>query len=300
VRGVLSVLLLAVPLAFVAYTVASDWPRVAASLSDASIPWLVAAFLAAALAMIWLAFAWGRVLAFLGQHVQPPRLYASYFVGEIGKYVPGWIWAVVGRAEILRRQGVSRTVAYASVILSLFFFVSTGVVAAVALAPFVLDVDPSLAVVVAACGVVVFAVVAFHPAVGTRLLRMAGDVLGSSNDVALPRGIDAARLAALHAPVWVLIAASMFAAANALDSGADLPRVAAAAVAGWVAGLVSPGGAGIGAREAVFAAASGLTPAVAVAAALISRLAFVAVDAGGAVALMPVLRRYRRRRNDDA
>ena len=42
-----------------------------------------------------------------------------YFVGEIGKYVPGGIWPVVGRAELARRGGHPRSGAYASVALSL-------------------------------------------------------------------------------------------------------------------------------------------------------------------------------------
>src|SRR5688572_32489206 len=42
-----------------------------------------------------------------------------YFLGQLGKYVPGTLWPVVGRSEMARRGGVPRPAAYGSVILTL-------------------------------------------------------------------------------------------------------------------------------------------------------------------------------------
>jgi hypothetical protein len=44
---------------------------------------------------------------------------AWYYSGEIGKYVPGGVWPVVGRGELARRGGVPAGRAYSGVVLSL-------------------------------------------------------------------------------------------------------------------------------------------------------------------------------------
>ena len=42
-----------------------------------------------------------------------------FFVGQLGKYVPGGIWPIVGQAELAARDGVTRSTAYRSTALSM-------------------------------------------------------------------------------------------------------------------------------------------------------------------------------------
>ena len=81
--------------------------------------WIVAAFLVAAAAMTAIAIPWRHVLRMLGGDLSWPETVARYYAGEIGKYLPGGVWPVLGRGELARRAGVARTAAYSSVALSL-------------------------------------------------------------------------------------------------------------------------------------------------------------------------------------
>ena len=100
-------------------TFARERARVGDALADARPVFLLAAVGSAAAAMVVVALGWRRCLAALGAPL-PRRLVARwYFVGELGKYVPGGIWPIVGRGELARRGGVARGVAYQSVVWSL-------------------------------------------------------------------------------------------------------------------------------------------------------------------------------------
>ena len=80
---------------------------------------LVLGLFAASAGMTTIAAGWTDVLDLLGAHVGRWRVIGWYYVGELGKYLPGGVWPVLGRGELARRGGVGRSVAYASVGLSL-------------------------------------------------------------------------------------------------------------------------------------------------------------------------------------
>jgi hypothetical protein len=82
----------------------------------------VVALAAAGVGIALVGALWGVVLRLLGAAVSTGEAVRWFFVGEIAKYVPVGIGGVVGRAEVAVRGGVSRRVAYRSVVLSLVAF----------------------------------------------------------------------------------------------------------------------------------------------------------------------------------
>src|SRR5262245_38233447 len=101
--------------AFVADRSADQWSEAREAVVHARPGWLVLAGLLAVAAMGTIALGWWRVLRALGAEVGPADAVAWFFVGEIGKYVPGGVWPIVGRGELATRGGVPRPVAYRSV-----------------------------------------------------------------------------------------------------------------------------------------------------------------------------------------
>ena len=279
-------LIAAVGAAFVVRALVRDWDEARDAITGASAGWLVATPLLAAAGMTAIAVPWADAVRLLGGAVDRGRAVGWYFVGELGKYVPGGVWPVVGRGELLRKRGdVPGAVAYASVALSLVALYLAAMLVAVALLPFGLagDDDPGPALWLLL--LLPAGLLALHP----RPLRLAVSTLEAIArrplDVSLPRWPAAIRLVVSYAPAWVLIAGATFSAARALDGDAEAGRVALAAVVSWIAGFLAvPVPGGIGVREAVFTAAAGLDPGVGAAAAVVARVAFMGVDAVGAAA----------------
>lgn len=283
---------------FVVRSLTRDWQEVRDGLADASVGWLVVALLLAAAAMTVMASMWRRVLNLLGADLEQRDTIARYFLGELGKYVPGGVWPVVGRGELAVRAGVPRAVAYGSVALSLAaLYLSAAFLALAAVPTMVRTGDAGGAVWVFA--LLPVGLVALHHAVLERARRGGERVLRRNIKLPIPRWGDSLNLLVRYVPAWLGVGGATWAIAQALGQDADLLAVAPAAILSWVVGFaLVPVPGGLGVREAVFVAASGLAAGPAAAVAITARVLFVMVDAGGAMAGSTWL--MARRRRDDS
>jgi glycosyltransferase 2 family protein len=260
-------------LTFVGRRLADEWPAARAAAADASWSWLVLAAVAAVAGLVLTGVGWQRVLAALGRQVPARRAVAWYFAGEVGKYVPGSVWSVLGRAELARRGGVPRVVAYQSVALSLALtYLAAAVLGGWLLGGFV--------ALIGLAG----AAAALHPAVVGTALRVLRERTGRPIELVVPPLRTSLALVAVYLPAWLAIGGATWAVARALDPGAPFVPVVLATAAGWLAGILAvPVPSGVGVREAAFiATVSGLAPGVAAATAVVARVLFLFVDGLGA------------------
>jgi uncharacterized membrane protein YbhN (UPF0104 family) len=274
-------------------TLVSEWEEAEAAIRDASAGWLVLAVVLAAAGMASIGLVWGRVLERFGVSVGVVRVLAWYFVGELGKYLPGGVWPVLGRGELARRGGVPRTRAYASVAMSLGMLYLAAMFVATAFMPFALSgggFSPWMLCLLA----LPVGVVALHHSVIEWFVGAIGRITKRSLSIEVPRWKDSLSLVALYVPTWLFIGGATWAVARAITPDASAPRVMFAAVLSWVVGFLAvPVPAGAGVREAVLLAASGLDGGVAAATAIIARVVFVAVDAIGGLLGLPTAGRRR-------
>jgi len=292
--GVVGLLIGGLAAAFVLRTLLRDREEIGDALAGASAGWLVLGFALAAVGMTAIALPWRRALNLLHADLPVGQLVARYYVGEIGKYLPGGVWPILGRGELARRHGVRRAAAYGSVALSLvalylgaMFVVGAGLPALLAGG----DGTGPIAVLL----LLPLGVGCLHPAVIGGAITLVERVAKRRLDLAVPTWRASVTLVCLYVPAWLAIGAATWAVARALDPSADLTEVGVAAVLSWVVGFVLvPVPGGVGVREAAFVAAAGsLDPGIAAATALATRVLFVAVDALGAAIGSVALRRAR-------
>jgi len=275
-------------IAFVIRVVASQWVEVIAAFRAANLFILVAAFGVGLVGMAQIGLGWRRCLALLGGQPPPPvgdSLY-WYFVGQLGKYIPGGIWPVVGRSEMARQGGVSGQQSYASTLVSLGVTYLAAILLTVALLPWTQFggggdevISRSWVLVLLPIGLVVL-----QPAVMMRLLLFMQRISGRRIRITPPPWLTMVRLLFRHIPAWLAIGLATWAVGVALDAPGELSNVIFATSLSWVVGFVIiPVPGGIGVREAVFvAAATSLPSALAATVALTARLLFIAVDLTGA------------------
>lgn len=256
--------------------------------------WLALGLVLGAMGMVALALAWRPVIALVGG--RPPtrwRTVAAYFAGELGKYVPGGIWSILGRGEIATREGVDRAAAYGSVLLSLLLaYAAAAILALILTLGLVVSRGSGPAVPVFALAFPL-ALVAVHPAVLGRALGLARRASRRPMAIEVPAWGASLRALVYFVPAWAGIAAGTWAVARSVRSDVSPARIALATIASWLAGfLAGPIPAGAGVREAVFVAASGLAAGPATAVAVAARGVFVVIDGvGGALGLMTLRRR---------
>jgi glycosyltransferase 2 family protein len=283
--------------AFVATAIAREWRVVRSSLADAEAGWLVAGLALAGAAMVAIAIPWRRALALVGVESNRAATVVWYFLGEIGKYIPGGLWPVVGRAELARRGGLPRAASYASVALSLGALYLAAMLLVAGLAPFAITDDGGdtgalwlLLLLPAGLGLL------HHRPLGWMLGR-AERLLRRRLAVRIPPWSAAVGLVTRYLPAWVLVGTATWCIARALEPGVSWLAVAPAAVLSWVVGFLSvPVPGGVGVREAAFVAlVSALPDGIGATTAVVARLSFMAVDACGAALGALTWRRWRPR-----
>ena len=134
--------LLAAFLACCGYGLYAVWPQAMTAL--ARLHWYsVTLALAAAMAGAWcMMLAWRAVLADLGSPLPLSAAASACFVAQLGKYVPGAVWAFAAQVELGRDAGVPRRRGVAAVVVSLAVAVGAGLGVAALTLPFTSPHEP--------------------------------------------------------------------------------------------------------------------------------------------------------------
>ncbi len=280
---------------YVVRRLVKDWPDAHEALSNADLTWVGVAVVLAVLAMTSIGWGWRYVMRNLGVRVPIGRTIAWYFVGEMGKYLPGGVWPVLGRGELARRGGVPRSRSYTSVAMSLGLLYLAALFVAAGFLPFALaghggGFTPWMLFLLA----LPVGIVLLHHRVLERLIAFIAKVTKREIEVEIPHWKDSLLLVARYVPTWFFVGTATWAVARSLTPDASYPRVMFATVLSWTAGFLAvPVPAGAGIREAVLAASSGLDGGVAAATAIVARILFILVDVGGALISAPIVGRKR-------
>ena len=259
--------------------------------------WLLAALAAAALYLLCQAVVWRRILADMTLRLPWPMALRAWSVSNLGRYLPGGVWHLVGRVELGRGQGVAWTSGTVGIVLEQ----GLQLVAALALVAMSLPFWPPESVVrqyawlaaLVPLGLALLHPRVFYPVVDRLLARLRqpplavrpsyGRLLGYLGGYAIGHLCNGSAFAcaaiALGAPL------------------AMLPAMIGGALFAWTVGfviVVAPGG--LGPREAAVTAA--LAPYigadVAALAAALWRVANVLSEVAVAGAAEALARRFRR------
>ncbi|HSP28406.1 MAG TPA: PT domain-containing protein, partial [Ilumatobacteraceae bacterium] len=216
-----------------------------------------------------------------------------FFVGQLGKYVPGGIWPIVGQAELAHRGATPRSTAYFSTAMSMVAtFLGAATVAATA--GLISPTDGRWLPALIAAAVAVAFVLLATPASRSALHGLARRV--TARELRLPAPRWFALLVVRHVPVWLAFAGMNVFAVVALGvdlDGALVVQLVFVTCISWMAGFVVVGvPGGIGVRETVFISmtTASLGTGVAVSVAVLSRVVSIVVDLVGAAVSVPVAR----------
>ena len=112
-----------------------NWTDVSAHLSEVPGGVLVGAFVLALLAPVFSQLGWRVLLADLGTRLPLPAGASVFFVGQLGKYLPGSVWSVVAQADMGSRLGVPRRRMGVVGLLSILLSVLTGAIVGIPAVP---------------------------------------------------------------------------------------------------------------------------------------------------------------------
>ncbi|MDH6289223.1 uncharacterized membrane protein YbhN (UPF0104 family) [Rhodococcus opacus] len=261
----------------VAFAVKSQWAEVRDTITQLDWWALAVSAVFVLLGMGAAVRAWQHALGALEHPIPAFDAARCYLVGQLGKYLPGSVWAFVLQTELVRRAGVSRANGFVAVLVTVGLSITSALVVGLLALPALFHISTVAAVAVIV--LVPIALVCCYPPVLTRLVNLALRILRRAP---LQRQLTMhkiARALGWCAVSWVLYGVHLwFLASSSVGFAAGtLVQCIGAIALGMCAGvLVVVAPSGIGVREAVVVAA--LSPfmdsGVALGLALASRLVF--------------------------
>lgn len=241
-----------VAVAFLVWSVAKQWDKIVhdfASL-DALTVTLGIGFTIVALVANMLS--WRAMMAASGYRVRLAAASSIFFVGQLGKYIPGGVWSIAAQAELGRAHGLQRTgsavAALASMLVSMVTAALVGIVAVLLGSP------TGFASFWWLIPVIVVGLVCLTPPVLGRLIAIAFRLLRRP-----PQDTTLTWSGTVMSLVWSLVMwiaygvqASVVLRAFGADSPALFPVAVGAYAVAWLVGfLVIIAPAGIGPREGI-------------------------------------------------
>jgi uncharacterized membrane protein YbhN (UPF0104 family) len=252
-------------------TVVNAWDKLSQHEWHVQPAWLIAAGALYALGLVPMAWFWWRALASLGQPAPWPATLRAYFVGHLGKYVPGKALAVILRVAAVGKWVKSIRVALVSTLLETLTMMAVGALLAAVLSMVVLKLEWTLSAlalgIAAACAAPTIPPVArFLARIGALRLKQPTGIISQTNDDA-GSNEQATKAGSefdgIHLPLlasgwlascvcWLLLGLSLGATLRAigvteLNPVAQLPILVAAVTFAVVSGFASmlPGGLGV-------------------------------------------------------
>jgi uncharacterized membrane protein YbhN (UPF0104 family) len=262
-----------------AVAVGESWSDVRTSLSSVSAPVLVASGLLMGIALLGPWRAWHAVVA--DDRTLAWRTSSEiFYVGQLGKYVPGAIWPVVMQMRLGRRAGLTRTEIGTSFVITLAQGVTTGILLGLLAMPWLLERSPQWAWGLL---LVPVAATALSPRVLAAFVRLLLRLTRRADTTFVLSGRAGRRGVAAYCFFWVFGALHLYLLVVSLggDPLTSLPLSAGALALAMGLGplfVVLPAGAGVRETILVGTLTSVLSFPDAVAAALLSRALVVAGD----------------------
>ncbi len=293
-RRVLRGTALALVLLLGALAIGKSGGKLADHVDELSVGSLVGAGAAVLAGLFATMLSWRAVLTDLGSPLPLPAALRVFFLGQLGKYIPGSVWPVLAQMELGKEHGVPRTRSGTVGLLTVALSLVAGLLTAAVTLPFTSADALShywyafLAVPVLGIGLV--------PAVANpvldKLLRLArrGGLEERLTGRGMATGLGWAVLA------WVFFGLQVWFLARTLGASGALPLSIGAFALAWTLGflvVIAPAGAGI--REAALVV--GLSPVLAkeeaLLVALVSRALMSLGDAVWAGVAVLAARRHR-------
>ena len=265
------------------YAIARDADGFINAVSDIGVPRALAAFLCIVAGLLASAETWRTAVAATSGPVRRRVGRQVFFVTQLGKYLPGAVWTVVGQVDAAKRLGLSRPRMALGAVLFIVLHVLTGLFVSALLLP--ATAPDMMRTYTWAFALVPLLLVAMLPRVLSKMMDIALRLVGQPQFTTPLRTRDVLVPSAWLLLTWAAFGLALFAVAEPLAVHTGLVQLIGISTGvfalAWAVGvLVVPAPAGVGVREVVLflalAPLLGATEATSVA--ILTRVLHTAAD----------------------
>ena len=125
-RRVVSIVIVGVIFFFLARILYRDWTKISTYQWDVNYYLLTLSFILMVASSMVIGLGWNLILRLLGAVVGYRKALKIYLLTELGRYIPGKVWTMVGKVYLLKKEGVSTVKGGTSVVVRLAIHVVSG------------------------------------------------------------------------------------------------------------------------------------------------------------------------------
>ncbi len=279
---------------FAVIAVATQWREVGHQLRKMDPITVVGSGVLAIAGVVVSMLCWRAALADLGSRLGFKVASRVFFLGQLGKYVPGSVWAMVAQVSLAREENVPRTRTATAFVVFVGYYLASGLLVGAVTLPFVVSRGSRGELLLLL--LLLPLLVVLHPRVLTRLVNWFMHLVRRpplEHELSFAGVSTALAWGALS---WVLLGFHVWLLARDLggSGGRLLPLSIGGFALAWTVGLlvfIAP--AGVGPRDAIIAAlfAASLPAGGPAALALMSRLMLTLADVSTAAVAAVITRR---------
>ncbi len=234
--------------AFLLRNLYSSWNQISAYDWSLDYPAFAIACSLMLLASSFYAYLWKLILVRLGNPLSYRKGFRIFFLSQLGRYIPGKIWGILGLVYLSGREGITQAVSGASMILQLILQVVSGVMLFVLTLPFWKEI-PAWSGLYAVLLFFPLGLLLLHPTFLGRGLNFALRLVGQRPvDLNWGYGYLLGQLA-LWGSFWIIQGLASYHLIKAIsNSPPPFPVVTGIFAIAWVVGFVSlltPSGLGV-------------------------------------------------------
>lgn len=282
------------------YALVSNWREVSDTITHLHWYAWLPAFACLPVAILLSTLSWQILVDEIGEPIGVRRGAQIFLVGQLGKYLPGSVWAYVLQIELGRRAGLARARIFTATVFSLAVAVVAALLTGSLAIPTLAESEPSLSSLPWLYLLLPFGLIGLHPRVLTWAEGIAFKVLRRPrpDHPVRPRAVVASLAAAVGS--YAFFGAHLWALVQ--DTGRlgveTLPLCIGTMATAMIAGLfffLLPSGAGVRELVIVTALAPHIGTGAAIALAAVSRVFLTVADVltAGLAALIAVLEQRR-------
>jgi uncharacterized membrane protein YbhN (UPF0104 family) len=166
-------------LGFLLRTLYLDWEEIVAY--DWNLDYLALVFALSLMLCTTVIYAhlWKLIVQGLGMPLSFRKSYRIFYLSQLGRYIPGKVWSILGLVYLSEKEGVSKVISGASVILQLLLQVVSGIMVFAVTLPFWWNLE-SMAGLYVLLIFLPLGLILLHPAFVTRGVNLALRLTGQS------------------------------------------------------------------------------------------------------------------------
>jgi len=267
---------------FMLRTLYLSWPEILAYDWNLDYSALIIAFSLMLSAAAFYAYLWKLILERLGAPLSYRKSYRIFFLSQLGRYLPGKVWGILGLVYLSQKEDVSKVISAASVTLQLLLQVVSGIMVFAATLAFWQNRDslPGLNLLFLLFPV---GLILLHPALVSRGLNLALRATGQAQIELRWTYSHLLGQLGLWGAFWLVNGVAQYFLIRSIYPSPlpQVPVLAGIFAVAWVAGflsLVTPSGLGVMEGTLVLLLSFYFSVHVATIVALWARLAKTAVD----------------------